>query len=276
MTTSLTRTVFFVSDGTGITAEALAHSLLSHFPGFQFREERVPFVDNEQKAKECRTRIRRAQMKDGAPPIVFTSLINPRISQIVHDAEALFLDVLEKFITPLEQNLGVEAAHTVGRFHGVAESEDYKQRIDAINFTLAHDDAPHHRHLDEADVILIGVSRSGKTPTSLYLAMQFGIKTACYTLGAPDFESQQLPAVLAPLRHKLFGLTIDPERLRQIRQEHRPDSRYTALVNCRQEVDAALRLMQRNAIRHLDATSQSIEEIATAVLQELRFNRPEL
>lgn len=268
-----TRTIFFISDGTGITVEALGHSLLSHFPALNFTQERVPFVDSLDKAMACQEKIRNARQKDGTRPIVFASLVDPQIVSIVKEADALFLDMLEKFITPLEHELGEASTHTVGRFHGITDSQDYKKRIEAINFALAHDDGVTDVELTKADVILVGVSRSGKTPTSLYLAMQFGVKAANYPLIPEDFERGKLPLPLEPHRGKLFGLSIDPERLRQIRQERRPDSRYASLVNCRQEVDAAQRLMRKEGIRWLDSTTKSIEEISATILQEVRLNK---
>lgn len=272
-TQTLTRSVFFVSDGTGITAETLGHSLLAQFEGVSLRQLRVPFVDTVDKALECVQRIRAAHEKDGVRPIALTSLVNPEVATALRQADALFLDMFETFIVPLEQELGVRSTHTIGRFHGMAESSDYKKRIEAINFTLAHDDGITDADLEEADVILLGVSRSGKTPTSLYLAMQFGIKAANYPLIPEDFERMKLPADLQRFREKLFGLSIDPERLRQIRNERRPDSRYASIGNCRYEVDAAQKLMRREGIRWLDSTSKSIEEISATIIQEVRLER---
>ncbi len=268
-----TRTVFFISDGTGITAETLGHSLLAQFPQTSFKQIRVPFVDSIGKAQECASRIRDAARNDGQRPIVFNSLVAPDVVAAVRTADALYLDLFESFIEPLESELGVQSTHTVGRFHGIADSLDYKDRIEAINFALAHDDGVSHDELSASDVILVGVSRSGKTPTSLYLAMQFGVKTANYPLIPEDFERNKLPTELHRHRRKLFGLTISPERLAQIRQERRPDSRYASLENCRYEIDAAQRLMQREYIPWLDSTSRSIEEIATRIMQDVHLDK---
>ena len=254
-----TRTVFFISDGTGITAETLGHSLLAQFPEMRFKQVRLPFVDSVTKARDCATRIRTAGKEDGARPIVINSLVEPDVVAALRHADALFLDLFERFIEPLENELGQRSTHTVGRFHGIADSLDYKDRIEAINFTLAHDDGVSHAELEAADVILVGVSRSGKTPTSLYLAMQFGVKAANYPLIPEDFERNKLPTELHKYRRKLFGLTISPERLAQIRQERRPDSTYADLDNCRFEIDMAQRLMQREHIPWLDSTARSIE-----------------
>jgi len=269
------RTVFFISDGTGITAETLGHSLLAQFPDAQFRQVRVPFVDDIDKAIDCAAQIREAAREDGVRPIVFSTLVNPDTVAALRKADALFLDLFERFIGPLETELGQRSTHAVGRFHGIADSSDYKRRIEAINFAMAHDDGvSNDGELAEADVVLVGVSRSGKTPTSLYLAMQFGVKAANYPLIPEDFERNKLPGELHIYRTKLFGLTIAPERLSQIRQERRPNSRYASLDNCRYEIDAAQKLMRRENIRWLDSTTKSIEEIAATILQSVRLNRP--
>lgn len=270
-----TRTVFFISDGTGITAETLGHSLLAQFPEAKFRQVRAPFVDDIDKAIDCAAQIREAAREDGVRPLVFSTLVNPDTVAALRKADALFMDLFERFIGPLETELGQRSTHAVGRFHGVAESNDYKRRIEAINFALAHDDGVStNGELDEADVVLVGVSRSGKTPTSLYLAMQFGVKAANYPLIPEDFERNKLPGELQTFRGKLFGLTIAPERLSQIRQERRPNSRYAALENCRYEIEAAQKLMRRENIRWLDSTTKSIEEISATILQSVRLDRP--
>ncbi len=269
------RSIFFISDGTGITAETLGHSLLAQFPAERTRQIRIPFVDDLDKAIDCASRIREAMLDDGIRPIVFSTLINPETVAALHKADALFLDFFEHFIGPLETELGEHSTHTVGRFHGVADSTGYKNRIEAINFAIAHDDGvSSETELAEADVILVGVSRSGKTPASLYLAVQFGVKAANYPLIPEDFERSKLPSELHRHRGKLFGLTIAPERLAQIRQERRPNSRYAMLENCRYEIDAAQKLMRRENIRWLDSTTKSIEEISATILQAVRLDRP--
>ncbi|AUL99687.1 pyruvate, water dikinase regulatory protein [Pseudothauera hydrothermalis] len=275
MTDTPVRTVFFISDGTGITSETLGHSLLAQFPDARFRQVRIPFVDDVDKAIDCANQIREAAQRDGVRPIVFSTLVNPETVRGLRQADALFIDLFEQFIGPLETELGQRSTHAVGRFHGIADSLDYKNRIEAINFAMAHDDGvSSDGELAEADVILVGVSRSGKTPTSLYLAMQFGVKAANYPLIPEDFERNKLPGELHHYRAKLFGLTIAPERLSQIRQERRPNSRYASLENCRYEIEAAQKLMRRENIRWLDSTAKSIEEISATILQAVRLNRP--
>jgi regulator of PEP synthase PpsR (kinase-PPPase family) len=269
------RTVFFVSDSTGITAETFGHSLLAQFPDARFQQVRVPFVDDVSKAEDCAQRIRETALSTGQRPIVFSSLVNMESIAALRQARdsALFLDLFERFIEPLENELGQRSTHTVGRFHGVAESTDYKKRMEAINFAMTHDDGVSSAiDLLEADVILVGVSRSGKTPTSLYLAMQFGVKAANYPLIPEDFERNKLPGELHEFRTKLFGLTISPDRLSLIRQERRPNSHYASLENCRYEIEAAHRLMRRENIRWLDSTTKSIEEISATIMQTVQIS----
>lgn len=269
------RTAFYISDGTAITAETLGHSLLTQFPATRFRQIRIPFVDDLDKALECARQIREAGRRDGVRPIVFSTLVGAEIVAGVRQADALFIDLFEQFIGPLENELAAPSTHEVGRFHGVAESSGYKARIEAINYTMAHDDGmTTHDGLSEADVILVGVSRSGKTPTSLYLAMQFGIKTANYPLIPEDFERNKLPGDLRRHRRKLFGLTIAPDRLHKIRQERRANSHYASLENCIHEIEAAQKLMQRENIPWLDSTTKSIEEISATIMQAVRLNSP--
>ncbi|MCL2829912.1 MAG: kinase/pyrophosphorylase [Betaproteobacteria bacterium] len=270
----VSRTVFYISDGTGITAEALGHSLLTQFDDALFRPPiRIPFVNSTEKAREAAARIAAEKEKSGVRPLVFSTLVSPELTEIVHNVDALCLSLIETFVAPLEAELGVRSTHTIGRSHGLTDTSDYKNRIEAINYTFAHDDGVSDGGLEEADVILVGVSRCGKTPTSLYLAMQFGLKAANFPLIPEDFERNQLPGALGSHRSKLFGLTILPERLAQIREERRPGSRYASLENCRSEVRAAERLMKREGIRWLDSSSKSIEEISTTVVQEIRVER---
>lgn len=267
------RTVFFISDGTGITAETLGHSLLTQFEGILFRQVRIPFVSSLSKARDCVWQIGQAAEKDGIRPIVITTLMDPNIAEALRQADALFLDFFEAFIVPLEDELGVKSSHTIGRSHSTVNSMDYSNRIEAVNFTLAHDDGASHLGLDKAEVILIGVSRCGKTPTSLYLALQFGVRAANYPLIPEDFERDKLPDTLYKYRNKLFGLTIAPERLHKIRTERRPHSRYASLENCRYEIAEAQKLMQREGVRWLDSTTKSIEEIAATIMQEVELDR---
>jgi regulator of PEP synthase PpsR (kinase-PPPase family) len=268
-----TRLAFFISDRTGITAEMLGHSLLTQFDHVRFQEVTLPFVDTPDKAHEIVTRINQAAIGHGVRPIVISTLANTEIAEIVGTANALFLDCFEIFISPLEKELGEVASHAMGRSHSVNDLVNYYHRIDAVNFALGHDDGLATRDIGDADIILVGVSRSGKTPTCLYMAMQFGIRAANYPLVPEDFSSMQLPGQLRPLRQRLRGLTIKPARLQQIRSERMPGTKYATLANCEFEVKEAEALMRQEGIPYLDATSKSVEELATTILHEAKLER---
>ena len=268
------RSVFFVSDGTGITAETFGNSILAQF-ATKHRHVRRPFIDTVAKARQVLTEINAVAESEQRRPIVFVTLVNDDVRNVVASPECrgLVMDMFRTFIEPLEVEFGMKSSHRVGRFSDAAKSHEYHDRIDAINFSLAHDDGQSARNLAAADVILVGVSRSGKTPTSLYLAMQHGVKAAKYPLIPEDFERKRLPQPLQPHVGKCFGLTIDPERLAQIRHERRPGSKYAALDNCRHEVREAEALMRRCGIAWLSSTHKSIEEIATTILRDIRPDR---
>ena len=267
------RTVFFVSDGTGITAETFGNAILAQFD-FQPRRVRLPFIDTPDKAHQAVRQINHAFEVEGKRPVVFTTLVDMEILGIIRaSCRGMLLDMFGTFVAPLEEEIGIKSHHRVGRFSDVSKSQAYHDRIEAINFSLAHDDGQSNRDLEAADVILIGVSRSGKTPTSLYLAMQHGLKAANYPLIPEDFERRQLPPALVPHKKKIFGLTIAPDRLCEIRSERRPHSRYASIENCRMEINEAEAMMRRSGIRWLSTTTKSIEEIATTILQEVRPER---
>ena len=267
-----TRIVFIVSDGTGITAENFSQSILAQFEA-SFKHIRVPFVDSVDKAHDAVSSINQSHQQYGVQPIVFTTLVNPELNAIVTKANGLILDMFQTFVAPLETALGMKSTHAMNRLHHNADTEAYKNRIEAINYSLAHDDGQSNQNLAEADVILVGISRVGKTPTSLYLAMQYGLKAANYPLIPEDFERGQLPKDLVPYRQKIFGLMIDAERLSEIRNERRPGSNYAKLENCRYEINEATAMLKKQSIPWVLTTSKSIEEIATTVLQAIKSDR---
>jgi len=267
------RTVFFVSDSTGITAETFGNSILNQF-SLKPRHVRRPFIDSIDKAHQVVAEINHTAETEGRKPIVFVTLVDTEVLGIVKDlSKGLVLDMFNTFVEPLEAEFGMTSNHRVGRFSDISKSQEYTDRIEAINFSLAHDDGQSARNLAEADVILVGVSRSGKTPTSLYLAMQHGIKAANYPLIPEDFERGHVPKTLAPYKKKCFGLTIAPDRLSQIRNERRPGSKYASIENCRYEINEAEAMMRREGISWLSSTHKSIEEIATTILRDIRPDR---
>ena len=266
------RTVFFISDGTAITTETLGHSLLTQFPGIEFRQFRIPFVGDLEKAKDAVKRINEASREDGAEAIVFNSIVDDRVSAIIKSSESVTLDLFSTFLSTLSRALGVAPQATVGRAHGVANLERYEERMEATSYALSHDDGISTTY-ENCDLILVGVSRSGKTPTCLYMALHFGVKAANYPLTQKDLEEQKLPPFLRAHKGKIAGLTIDADRLAQIRETRRPDSRYASLKQCHWEVDAAESLMRASGIPVFHTTHSSIEEIASRVLLQLGLQR---
>lgn len=264
----LERTVFFISDGTGITAGALG-KLLEHFPGTHFTQVRLPFTDTPDKIKHAQESLLQATEKDGVRPVVIMTLGNIELRNVLKQSNAYFIDLFNTFIDPLSLELDQKPLRGAGIAHSVMGSS-YNDRMEAINFTLNHDDGMTNAGLEEAQVILVGVSRCGKTPTSVYLAMQFGVKAANYPLIPEDFERGALPAILHKHLDKIFGLTIKAERLHSVRNERRAGSFYASLDNCRSEIAAAESLMRNNRITWADSTSRSIEELSAIILEQIR------
>jgi [pyruvate, water dikinase]-phosphate phosphotransferase / [pyruvate, water dikinase] kinase len=267
------RTVFFVSDQTGVTAETMGHSLLTQFGGLAFRQVTLPFISTIDKAEEAVARINATGEQEGLRPIVFSTLVQESLRDVLKRANALLLDFFDAFLAPLEAELQVVSSRTAGKAHGIADLGAYTLRINATNFAMTNDDGGASQDYEHADVILVGVSRSGKTPTCLYMALQYGIFAANYPLTDDDFEKRRLPGRLAQYKHKLFGLTIQPERLQQIRQERRPDSRYASPAQISYELRAAEALFQQFQIPFIDTTETSIEEIASRIIERAQLER---
>ncbi len=267
------RSVFFISDGTAITAETLGHSLLAQFPHVDFDIHIIPYITSEEAAMNVVAEINLRAQKDGQKPLVFDTLVDPYVRDIINTADAINLDVFEGLISKLSDELGTSPTTLVGQTHAVTDSESYKARIDAVHFALDNDDGARTRHYDKADLILIGVSRSGKTPTSIYLSLQFGIRVANYPLTEEDLDDNRLPAVLRPHKNKLFGLMIDAERLVAIRTERKANSRYASFHQCDMELRAIEGIYISEGIKYLNVSEMSIEEISTRVLQMTGLKR---
>ena len=267
------RTAFFLSDRTGISVETLGHSLLRQFHNVPFEEIALPYLDTREKVMAAAGQISERAHTDGVRPLVFSTFVNPEFRFILGSVNALHLDCFGIFIGQMEAELGVRSSPDVGLSHRVDSAVDHLPRIEAIKYTLEHDDGLSQKDWRKADITLIGVSRTGKTPTCLYLALQYGIFAANYPLIPEDFNRLGLPAQLKGIRHKLYGFTIDPTRLHRIRSERKPDGEYASLKNCQYEVREAEMLMRREGISYLDATSKSIEELATAVLHLAKLER---
>jgi [pyruvate, water dikinase]-phosphate phosphotransferase / [pyruvate, water dikinase] kinase len=266
------RPIFYVSDGTGITAETIGHSVLTQFDGVHFDPLRLPFVDSPEKARAACAQIKLAETAAGTRAIVINTVVAPELSTLLAESGALMLDVFAPFIGPLEQELGQMRSPKVGKAHGLNNYAEYEARMHATNYALTHDDGI-DINFSDAEVILVGVSRSGKTPTCLYLALHYGIRAANYPLVQEDLELGELPQRLKVNKARIYGLSIDPSRLVQIRSERRPNSKYASIEQCRWEVDAAEKLFRRESVPSLSSTHTSIEEIASKVLQALGLNR---
>ena len=267
------RTVFYLSDRTGITAETLGHSLLTQFDGIEWETINVPFLDDMDNAQAVLAQINHAAERDGHRPLVFSTLLKPEILEVNKQANCRIFDFFETFIRSIEEELHQPFARMAGRSHGLQHHLSYFKRIAAINYVMAHDDGVNPKHFTDADIILTGVSRSGKTPTCLYLGLQYGIAAANYPLTPDDMDVQQLPAVLEPVKHKLFGLTLTPAQLHFIRQERRPDSQYASLAQCQREIQWQEALFSRDDIPYLDTTRISIEEISAIILDRCGLKR---
>ena len=267
------RVVYFLSDQTGVTAETLGHSLLTQYNGQNFRQVTLPFIDTEDKAREAVAKINGAIPENGLRPIIFSTLVQDDCRAIVREANGLYLDLFDVFLEPLTRELGEEPTHEPGRAHGMSDIDSYMKRIEATNFALANDDGGVSRNYDKADVVLIGVSRSGKTPTCLYLALQYGVYAANYPLTDEEFETGQLPKILTKQQKKLYGLTIAPDRLRQIRKERRPLGRYSSAQQVRYELRESEKLFRRYGIPYVDTTEFSIEEISSRILDSTGVER---
>jgi [pyruvate, water dikinase]-phosphate phosphotransferase / [pyruvate, water dikinase] kinase len=266
------RAIFYISDGTGITAETIGHSVLTQFGGMDFDTYRIPFVDSPATAHAAALRIKTNGEETGARPIVVNTVIDGTLTEILSGSGAFMMDVFAPFIGPLEQELGMKRKPSVGQAHGLVDFAEYEARINATNYALTHDDGVDVNY-DEAEVILVGVSRSGKTPTCLYMALHYGVRAANYPLTDEDLERLEIPKRLKAHRARLFGLTIEPNRLTQVREARRPGSRYAKIEQCRWELEQADKLFRRDAIPVLNTTHTSIEEIASKILQQLGLNR---
>lgn len=266
------RTIFFISDGTGITAETIGHSVLTQFDGIEFDTFRIPFVDDEAKAAAAAIRIKTCHAQTGQRPIVINTVVDPALTELVAGSGGLMVDVFAPFIGPLEAELGTPRSRHVNKAHGLVNFAEYEARINATNYALSHDDGVSTNYAD-AEMILVGVSRSGKTPTCLYMALHYGVRAANYPLTDDDLEKMELPSRLRPYRQRLYGLTIDAQRLAHVRENRRPNSRYATIDQCRWELAQADKLFKRENIPVQNTTHTSIEEIASKILSALGIEK---
>jgi regulator of PEP synthase PpsR (kinase-PPPase family) len=267
------RTLFILSDGTGITLEQLVRTLFSQYDDLQLNRVVRPFLDSVDKIDAVVAEVNRAAAQDPHRPVVFSSVVDVTLRARLRETEAEIFDVYDMYLAPLSQALGLPHTEHVGISHGIGDVGQYDRRIEAVNFALNYDDGSRFKGLDAADLILIGVSRSGKTPTCLYLAMQYAVRAANFPLTEDDFLNGAMPKPLQTHAGHLFGLTIAPERLHRIREERRPGSEYASLAQCRSEVSAAEGLFRSYGIPYLDSTAVSIEELAIEIMQRVGVER---
>ncbi|WP_274570997.1 pyruvate, water dikinase regulatory protein [Neisseria leonii] len=267
------RPAFFISDRTGLTSESMGEALLEQFRDVQFKRATYPFVDTPEKARAMVQIIEKTAQQTALRPLVFSSIVDEEIRSIIKSSPGLHLSFFDAFLGQLEDELGIQARHTAGGRHGIGDTERYDARMEAVNFSLNHDDGISDKDLQKADVILIGVSRSGKTPTCLYLALQYGIRAANYPLTPDDLDNPGLPPMLRNHLNKLYGLTIQPDRLAEIRQERRPDSHYASLATCKREVAEAQAMFRRFNIPFTNTTQKSVEELAVSIMQACKLKR---
>jgi len=272
---SIKRTVFFISDRTAITAETFGHSLLIQFDDVEFQKVTLPFIDTVWKAQDALEHINDAKEQTGQRPIIFSTIVNDQIRKLILSSEAAAVDLFETFIGTLEEELRVHPTLGGGSSHHTTAGEELDIRINAVNYALTNDDGITTKNYDKADVVLVGVSRTGKTPTCLYLGLQYGIYAANYPLTEEDLliEYRKIPGVLQPYRDKLYGLTINPDRLQKIRSARRPSGRYSSLEQCQQEISLAEFLYVSKNIPYLNITTMSIEEIAATVMHKSKLQR---
>ena len=270
------RPVFFVSDRTGITAQNLGHALLTQFDTLDFEHHSLPFINSEVKARLAAESINRIAEISQQKPLVFSTVIDDSYRAIIASTQAHLVDFFDAFIKPLELELGTPSSHAEGLSHGINDERSYMSRMDAVNYAIKNDDGISTKEYKDADVILVGVSRSGKTPTCLYLAMQFGLRAANYPLTESDMEHGDLPKALIPYREKLFGLTINEERLRAIREIRKPNSEYSSLLQCQKETRMINSIFQTEKIHNIDSSYISVEEITTSIIQQTGISRPHI
>ena len=268
-----TRHAIFISDRTGLTAEGMGDALLNQFDNIEFKRLTYPFIDTAEKAERVVAEVNKITDGCNLRPIIFTSIVSEDIRHIIRNCNGLHLSFFDAFINKLEEELGTQAVLQVGRTHGIQNTERYDARMEAVNFSLNHDDGVSAKDLADADVILMGVSRSGKTPTCLYLALQYGIRAANYPLTPDDLDSTDLPRMVKPFKSKIFGLTIDPARLHHIRTERRPNSQYASPENCRREVHEAESMFRQHGIPHTSTTHKSVEELAAGIMLACKLQR---
>lgn len=261
--------VFFLSDSTGISAETMGNALLIQFPDLPFERRLLPFITTEDDARKVVEVLDRAAAGPGRA-IAFSTTALTSIRDILHTTTCPLIDFFDIHMTRVEEILGVEGVRQASRLHSMGDVQRYNSRMAAVEYAIEHDDGGSLRALEKAEVILLAPSRCGKTPTTMYLALQHGVFVANYPLVEEDFDTDQLPRPVRGLRDRCFGITTSPERLSQVRNERRANSRYASLRQCSWELRRAEALFKRNRIPVVNSATKSVEEMSTVILQHLK------
>lgn len=261
---------FFVSDSTGITAETLGSALLANFPDIDVEHHTLPFVDGDDRVTEALAEVARASAA-GLSPVVFATVKQAALRARLTTAPALVIDLLSGPLARLEQAFEVRSSELPGAYHGLGDLEKYHRRMRAVEYAIEHDDGQSLRALDLADVIIVAPSRCGKTPTTMYLALQYGLLVANYPLTDDDFPTETLPRPLAPFAARCFGLTTTPLRLTEVRTQRRPRSRYASLAQCTLELRRAEELYRRAGVPFVNSSAKSVEEMSAVILQTMKL-----
>lgn len=264
------RAAYFVSDSTGVTAETLGNALLANFPGIRFIKHTIPFVATESEARTVAASIA-SDAAAGREPLLFITVKQAFLRAILAESKATVIDLLAGHLTELEQALGVTASEQLGNYHGLGDTDRYFARMRAVEYAIEHDDGQSYRALDQADVVIIAPSRCGKTPTTMYLALQHGLRVANYPLTEDDLPSEGLPRPIAKYASRCFGLTTTPLRLSQVRHERRPSLQYSSLEQCTIELRRAEDLYRRNRIPFLNSATKSVEEMSAVIMQTMKL-----
>ncbi|MCW2804860.1 MAG: putative phosphotransferase [Propionibacteriaceae bacterium] len=261
--------VFFLSDSTGISAETMGNALLIQFPELRFERHVIPFITTVQEARRV-VAVLDAAMAGPVTPLAFSTTAVTEIRDVLHRSSCPLIDFFDLHMSRVESILGVQGQRVAARLHGVGDIQRYNARMAAVEYAIEHDDGQSLRALDRADVILVAPSRCGKTPTTMYLALQHGVFVANYPLVPEDFGSAELPRPVRALRDRCFGITTTPARLSQVRQERRPNSGYASLEQCSYELRCADALYRRHRIPVINSSAKSVEEMSTVILQFLK------
>ena len=261
--------VFFLSDSTGISAETMGNALLIQFPGLRFERRLIPFITTVQEARQVVAVLDRA-MDGPKTPLAFSTTAVTEIRNELHRSRCPLIDFFDLHMSRVESILGVKGQRVASRLHGVGDVQRYNARMAAVEYAIEHDDGQSLRAMDKADVILLAPSRCGKTPTTMYLALQHGVFVANYPLVPEDMDSQELPRPVRALKSRCFGITTTPARLTQVRNERRPNSKYASLEQCSYELRQAEAIYRTHRIPVINSSAKSVEEMSTVILQLLK------